>query len=174
MPFDAAGNAIRIAVISDTHVPRFAHRLPDALARVAAERPGAIVHCGDFTSLDIVAPLERIAPFYGVAGNNDGPEIVARFGRRQVLAFAGWRFGVVHGDGERGSTLGRARGAFRTEPVDVVLFGHSHVPYLERHDGALVLNPGSPTDKRRQPHFSFAILDVAPEGIAPRLVSFGP
>ena len=155
-------------------MPRFARHLPEALARVAAEGPHAIVHCGDFTSLDVVAPFERIAPFYGVAGNNDGPEILARFGRRRVVELAQRRFGVVHGDGARGTTLGRARAAFASERVDAILFGHSHVPYLERHAGTIVLNPGSATDKRRQPRFSFAVLEVGENGIAPRLVFFGP
>ena len=165
--------AARIAVVSDTHVPRFAHRLPEALTRIAAERPDAIFHCGDFTSLDVVAPFERIAPFYAVAGNNDGPEIIARFGRRHVIELAQRRFGLVHGDGARGTTLGRARAAFADETVDAILFGHSHVPYFERHAGTIVLNPGSATDKRRQRRFSFAVLDVAEE-ISPRLIFFGP
>ena len=170
----STGAPLRIAVISDTHVPRFVHRLPEALVRVAAERPDAIVHCGDFTSLDVVAPFERIAPFYGVAGNNDGPEIVARFGRRQVIELARLRFGLVHGDGARGTTLGRARAAFADDPVDAILFGHTHVPYLESHAGAIVLNPGSATDKRRAPRFSFGLLEVAEGEITPRLIFFGP
>ena len=169
-----ADDVRRIVVISDTHLPRFAHRLPDALARVSAEGPDAIVHCGDFTTLDAAAPFERIAPFYGIAGNNDGPEIVARFGRRRVLALGNYRFGVVHGDGIRGTTLGRARAAFEGEPVDAVLFGHSHIPYLERHAGTLVLNPGSLTDKRRQARYSYAVVDLEPSGLAARIVLFPP
>ena len=169
----AETRTVRIAVVSDTHVPRFAFRLPEALRLVAAERPDAIVHCGDFTSLDVVAPFEGIAPFVAVAGNNDGSEIVARFGRRRIVEFGGARLGLVHGDGNRGTTLGRARAAFASDSVDAILFGHSHVPYLQWHDGTIVLNPGSATDKRRQPLFSFAMLEIDASGVKPRLVFFG-
>ncbi len=163
-----------IALISDTHAPRFAARLPKFMERLAAARPDAIAHCGDFTTLDIVAPFERIAPFEAVAGNNDGPDIVRRFGRRKIVEFAGARIGLVHGDGERGTTLERARAAFAPGTVDAIFFGHSHVPYCAIERGVWLVNPGSPTDKRRQAQFSFALVDVAEGRVAPQLVRFGP
>jgi putative phosphoesterase len=108
-----------------------------------------------------------------VAGNNDGPEIVHRYGRRRIVAAAGLRIGLVHGDGNRGTTLGRARAAFTGEELDAIAFGHSHVPYLERHDGVWIVNPGSPTDKRRQQRFSIAVIETDAEGaLAPRLTFF--
>jgi putative phosphoesterase len=108
-----------------------------------------------------------------VAGNNDGPEIVARFGRRKIVEVGGARFGLVHGDGTRGTTLSRARLAFEGDRLDAIAFGHSHVPYLEERDGTWVVNPGSPTDKRRQARFSFAVVTCDESGaIAPRLVYF--
>ncbi|MDQ2908724.1 MAG: metallophosphatase family protein [Candidatus Eremiobacteraeota bacterium] len=162
----------RIAVVSDTHVPRFAHRLPAALARVAAERPTGILHCGDFTSLDVVGVLETIAPVDGVAGNNDGPEVVARFGRRKIVTVGGVRIGLVHGDGSRGTTAGRARAAFADESVAVILFGHSHIPLCERSEERWLVNPGSSTDKRRQARFSFAVLDIAGGTVQAQLVFF--
>jgi hypothetical protein len=120
-----------------------------------------------------IAAFERIAPVEAVAGNNDGPEIVARFGRRKILTLEGRRIGLIHGDGRRGTTLGRAQNAFAGEALDAIAFGHSHVPYLQQHDGVWVVNPGSPTDKRRQPRFSFALLETGPgTPLAPRLVFF--
>ncbi len=163
---------MRIIVVSDTHVPRFARRLPRALAMVAAQRPDAILHCGDFTSLEAVRALETIAPVDGVAGNNDGPEIVVRFGRRKVITVSGVRIGLVHGDGARGTTLQRARAAFADEAVDAILFGHSHIPLCGRSDERWMINPGSPTDKRRQARFSFAVLDIDDGIIAPQLRFF--
>jgi len=80
---------IRVAIVSDTHVPRFAARFGAALARIAAEGPEIIVHCGDMTELSVVTALEAIAPVRAVAGNNDGPDIVARFGRRTTISIAG-------------------------------------------------------------------------------------
>jgi putative phosphoesterase len=162
-----------VAVISDTHLPRFAARLGELVTRVAAERPRLILHCGDLTTLDATAAFASIAPVEAVAGNNDGPEIVARYGRRKVVAAGAFRIGMIHGDGARGTTLGRARAAFAGERVDAVVFGHSHIPYVERHDGVWLLNPGSGTDKRRQPRFSFAVLECDAAGaLAPRLVFF--
>jgi putative phosphoesterase len=164
---------MKVAVVSDTHVPRFSARLDDALRRVAAERPDLIVHCGDMTTLDVVDRFATIAPVEAVAGNNDGPEIERRFGRRKIVTVGDLRIGLIHGDGVRGTTLARARAAFASESVDAIAFGHSHVPYLAFHDGVWVVNPGSPTDKRRQPRYSFAIVERDESGILrPRLSYF--
>lgn len=163
---------MRIVVVSDTHVPRFSARLPSALERIAAEAPDLILHCGDLTELTVIARLEEIAPVRAVAGNNDGPAIRARFGSRAIVRIAGIAIGMVHGDGQRGTTLGRAVAAFEEEAIDAIVFGHSHIPYCERHRDRLVLNPGSPTDKRRQPTFSFATLDVTDGTLVPRIVTF--
>ncbi len=107
----------RIIAVSDTHVARFAHRLPAGLAVVKAQRPSAILHCGDFTSLEAAGAFEAIAPLDGVAGNNDGPEIVARFGERKIITVEGVRIGLVHGDGKRGTTPQRAVTAFTDKHI---------------------------------------------------------
>jgi putative phosphoesterase len=144
-----------------------------ALACIAGERPELILHCGDLTTLDATAALERIAPVEAVAGNNDGADIVRTFGRRKIVRAGNWQIGMVHGDGARGTTLGRALAAFEGEMLDAIVFGHSHIPYLECHDGTWVVNPGSITDKRRQPRFSFAVLEPDSKGaLAPRLAFF--
>jgi putative phosphoesterase len=164
---------VRIGVVSDTHLPRFAARLDAALTHLADERPDLILHCGDLTTLDATAALERIAPVEAVAGNNDGADVVERYGRRKIVRAGDWRIGIVHGDGARGTTLGRAAAAFAGETLDAIVFGHSHIPYLERHAKTWVVNPGSITDKRRQPRFSFAMLEADARGaLTPRLVFF--
>jgi len=162
----------RVALVSDTHVPRFAGRFPSGLAHVAAERPDLIVHCGDLTELQAVTALEAIAPVRAVAGNNDGLEIEARFGRRAIVEIAGARIGVVHGDGASGTTLGRALAAFADEDVAVIAFGHSHVPYCRLHGTTWVVNPGSLCDRRRQPAYGFAILEIASGVVSPRAIAF--
>jgi putative phosphoesterase len=149
-------------VVSDTHLPRFGQHLPPALERGLREAGvELILHLGDMTSVDVPGWFEAIAPFDGVAGNNDGEAIRHRFGRRKLLVLDGVRVGLAHGDeGRERSTLERALGCLAAETPDVVLFGHSHVPYLAQHGPTLVLNPGSPTDKRRQPRYTWATLDL--------------
>ena len=150
-----------IGVVSDTHFPRFGRVLPRALERGLRDaRVERILHLGDMTDLLAVSLFEAIAPFDAVAGNTDGEAIRARFGRRKIVRVEDVRIGMVHGDGKRGTTMGRALAAFAEEPVDVVLFGHSHHPLVKRENGRLVANPGSPTDKRMNPRYSYAILTI--------------
>ncbi len=164
---------MNVGVVSDTHLPRFGDRLPAALlAGLRRARVGLILHLGDFTGPEVPALLEEVAPLRAVAGNNDPPALVRRFGRRTVLTVEGVRIGMVHGDGWSGTTLGRSVAAFADEPVDVICFGHSHRPLCERRDGRWLLNPGSPTDKRTQPRYSYAILRIAGGRATPRLVFF--
>ena len=160
-------------MVSDTHLPRFGDRLPEALARgLRRERVRLILHLGDFTGPEVPRLFEEIAPLEAVAGNNDPPALVRRFGRRKILTLAGVRVGMVHGDGLRGATIGRSVAAFADEPVDVLCFGHSHQPVCERRGTTWLVNPGSPTDKRRQARYSYAILHIQRGRVVPRLVWF--
>ncbi len=144
-------------------MPRFGKALPAELRDGFLESGvDLIVHCGDIVDAMAIPIFESIAPVEAVAGNNDPPELVRRFGRKKILEFGAVRIGMVHGhEGIGRSTLARAENAFGSEPVNAVLFGHSHVPYCEWHDGRLFFNPGSPTDKRRQPNYSYGILRIA-------------
>jgi putative phosphoesterase len=150
-----------VGVVSDTHFPRFGRALPRALER-GLRRAGVtrILHLGDMTDLLAVPLFEAIAPFDAVAGNNDGAAIRERFGRRKVVRVEDVRIGMVHGDGRRGTTASRALDAFGEDEADVILFGHSHRPLVARHGRLLIANPGSPTDKRMNPLYSYAILVV--------------
>lgn len=164
---------MNVAVVSDTHLPRFGDRLPPELLRgLGRARVELILHLGDFTGPAVPGLLEAVAPLEAVAGNNDPPRLVRRFGRRKVLTVDGVRIGMVHGDGTRGSTVGRSLAAFADERVDVICFGHSHQPVCERRDGRWLLNPGSPTDKRTQARYSYAILRIEAGRAVPRLVFF--
>lgn len=150
---------MRIGVISDTHLSERAVKLPDALVK-GLGGVDLILHAGDWVSPEIIALVEKIAPCEGIAGNNDGPEIIELFGRKKLLELEGFRIGLIHGDGYRKTTEERSREAFHAERPDVVIFGHSHSPYLQRTDGMLMFNPGSPTDKRRQPQYSYGIMEL--------------
>ncbi|MDQ3870756.1 MAG: metallophosphoesterase [Chloroflexota bacterium] len=161
---------MKIGVVSDTHMPRFGRRLPAELRRgLLEEGVSLILHLGDFTSADVPTLFEEIAPFDGVAGNNDGEQLHRRFGSRKVLRLEGASLGLVHGDGQGRSTRERALAAFASEDVDAILFGHSHMPLCERLDALWLVNPGSPTDKRRNPSFSYALLEIDAGRVVPRL-----
>lgn len=150
-----------IGVVSDTHFPRFGRTLPRELERgLRRARVERILHLGDLTDLVAVLLFETIAPFDAVAGNNDGQAIRARFGRRKIVTVEGVRIGMVHGDGNGGTTKDRALAAFADERVDVILFGHSHQPLVAHEGRVLVANPGSPTDKRANPRYSYAVLTI--------------
>jgi putative phosphoesterase len=170
---EGVDGAVKIVIVADTHLPQRDRRAGVAFERIARERPDAIFHCGDVTKLSSLAPLIEIARLHVVAGNNDGDEIVASCGRSKVVCEGNLRIGMVHGDGVRGTTLDRALAAFAPDAVDVITFGHSHVPCLNQHGGIWVMNPGSPTDKRRQLYYSYGVIDVESSGnVRPRLVYF--
>ena len=153
-------------------MPRHARALPAALRNGLCD-VDVIVHCGDMVDAMAIPLFEAIAPLEAVAGNNDPSDLQHRFGKRKVLRFGDVRIGVVHGhDGVGRSTLARAQNAFKDEAVDAILFGHSHVPYCERHDGVLLFNPGSPTDRRRQREFSYGIIRVDGRTLVPQLIYY--
>lgn len=163
----------KLAVVGDTHLPRFRARFPVLVARLRAEAPAAIQHCGDHCTLEAETALAAIAPFHAVAGNNDGPDLHARYGERRIVTFPEGALGLVHGDGPRGTTRNRALAAFAdVAELDAICFGHSHQPICERVAGRWLVNPGSGTDKRREAAFSYAVVDLAGEATTARLVYF--
>ena len=148
----------KLLLISDTHVPARARDLP-APVWAAVEEADVVVHAGDWVSVDLLDLLEeRAARLVGVWGNNDGPPLRERLPEVARVQLAGLRFAVVH---ETGAAAGRERRCAAAYPdVDVLVFGHSHIPWdtvATRADGSTLrlLNPGSPTDRRRQPTFTW-------------------
>ncbi|MFJ3305348.1 metallophosphoesterase family protein [Streptomyces sp. NPDC086549] len=151
---------MRLLLMSDTHVPARAQRLPGQLL---AELPHAdvVFHAGDWVDTATLDLLERHSRrLIGVHGNNDGPELRARLPEVAYADLGGLRFGVVH---ETGPAQGReARSAARFPDLDVLVFGHSHIPWdTTAATGLRLLNPGSPTDRRRQPHCTYLTATVA-------------
>ncbi|MBD2846764.1 metallophosphoesterase [Paenibacillus sp. IB182496] len=150
---------MRIVVVSDTHMPRMAKALPGPLLR-ELRSADHILHAGDWCSMEVYEQLSAFAPVTGVAGNNDGSALVRRLGYRQVLQVEGLSVGLVHGHG-RVAAWQQALDTFKGERLDAIVFGHSHVPLHKDAGGTLLFNPGSATDKRRQPEFSFGIMEIA-------------
>jgi putative phosphoesterase len=150
-----------IAVISDTHLPRGARRLPDAcVERIAAA--DLVLHAGDFSTLAVLRELEAIGPpVAAVHGNVDSAELRRLLPEERVVEAAGARIAMVHDAGPRGGRLERMRRRFG-DRAEVVVFGHSHMPLHEQApDGFQILNPGSPTERRRAPSNTMALIRVS-------------
>jgi putative phosphoesterase len=140
-----------IAIISDTHMPRGARRLPDAcVERIATA--DLLLHAGDFMTLAVLRELEDIGPpVVGVHGNVDSAELRRLLPAERVVEAGGARIAMTHDAGVRPGRLERLRRRFDGR-ADAVVFGHSHLPLHERaRDGFQIFNPGSPTDRRRAP-----------------------
>ena len=149
-----------VAVISDTHMPRGARRLPDAFV----ERIGAadlLLHAGDFTTVEVLRELERIGPpLVGVHGNVDTAELRRLLPAERVVRVEDARIAMVHDAGAAAGRLERMRARFG-DVADAVVFGHSHLPLHERaEDGFQIFNPGSPTDRRRAPAHTMGLARV--------------
>jgi putative phosphoesterase len=150
---------VRLLLIADTHVPKRARDLP---ARVWDEvaRSDVVVHAGDWIAPELVDELTaRSARLVGCWGNNDGPEVRSRLPERADVTLAGLRLTVVH---ETGAAGGREARMARLYPdTDVLVFGHSHIPWdSTTATGLRLLNPGSPTDRRRQPFCTYLTASI--------------
>ncbi|MBA2174742.1 metallophosphoesterase [Halobacillus locisalis] len=150
---------MKIVVLSDTHMPKKAKHLPDRLLK---ELPDAdhIIHAGDWQTLEVYDHLKTFAPVHGVYGNVDGEEIESQFPYKQILEFEGRRIGLIHGHGEKKTTEKRVIEAFEDEELDLIIFGHSHLPLVRYVNKMMLFNPGSVTDKRKLPCFSFGIITI--------------
>jgi len=145
-------------VLSDTHAPRFWKSCPPPVARLL-EHAELILHAGDVCTPDVLDELSQFAPVHAVRGNNDGLD-VASWGAPDTLTLelAGLPVAMVHDSGPSPGRPGRLRRWF--PEAKLVVFGHSHIPLNELHDGQRIFNPGSPTDKRRQPEPTAGFLRI--------------
>ena len=157
--------ATRLLLVSDTHIPGRARRLPDAVLTTARAADLAI-HAGDWVAASVLDELESCGPVLGVFGNNDGPDLRARLPEVARTTIEGIAFAVVH---ETGQATGRERRMDAAYPDDdVLVFGHSHIPWdTVTPRGLRLLNPGSPTDRRRQPVGTFMTVVVDGGALGP-------
>lgn len=149
---------MRVVVLSDTHAPR---RWKSCPARVAEQLRHAdlILHAGDVCTAAVLDELSDYGQVRAVVGNNDGPD-VASWGAEPTLEIdlEGLRVAMIHDSGQAAGRLRRMRRAF--PQAQLVIFGHSHIPLDQADESLRIFNPGSPTDRRRQPHGTVGVLRV--------------
>lgn len=163
---------MRVLVTADTHVPRRSKKLPDILLD-ACRQADHILHAGDLVSAELWHTLSQLAPITAVAGNNDLDEFISCLPKQVIVQFEQVRIGMLHGHfGPGRSAKERAWRLLSDAHVDVIVFGHSHQPYMEQVEGILLLNPGSPTDRRRHEHYSFVWLTIEESDINVEWVRF--
>jgi uncharacterized protein len=150
---------MKIVAISDTHAPRRWKSCPPRVAEYLRQAD-LILHAGDVCTASVLDELAQYAPVHAVLGNNDGPDVAA-WGAPETLDLdlAGLKVSMIHDSGPSAGRLRRMRRRF--PEAGLVVFGHSHIPLDESADGLRILNPGSPTDRRRQPHGTIGLLTVA-------------
>ncbi|MGG3916090.1 metallophosphoesterase family protein [Rossellomorea vietnamensis] len=150
---------MKIVIVSDTHMPRKGRGLPHILQKDLKESD-LIIHGGDFGTHEVYMEFMEYGELWAVAGNVDDPELQSLLPKRRIIERNGVKIGITHGDGKGKTTEKRALEAFEDIDVDVIIFGHSHIPYSRFMKGVFLFNPGSPTDKRKLPYYSHGILTI--------------
>ncbi|MGM0873432.1 MAG: metallophosphoesterase family protein [Bacillota bacterium] len=156
---------LRIIVIGDTHIPKRAKKLPIIIENECMQAD-LIIHVGDWQTMEVFTKLAQLGKVEGVYGNVDSPELVELLPEQKLFSINGFEIGIIHGHGKSQTTEKRAIAAFKNSNVDCILFGHSHIPVKKYIGDTLLFNPGSATDKRRQPLYSYGILKVTDKIIA--------
>ena len=150
---------MKIVALSDTHAPRRWRSCPP---RVAAHLRGAdlILHAGDVCTAGVLEELSAYAPVRAVLGNNDGPDVAA-WGAPETVQFDldGLQLAMIHDSGQAAGRIARMRRRF--PGAGLVVFGHSHIPLDQSADGLRIFNPGSPTDRRREPCGTIGLLTLS-------------
>lgn len=149
---------VKAVVLADTHAPRRWRRCPPMVASYLRDAD-LILHAGDVCTADVLEELSQYAPVRAVLGNNDGPDVAA-WGAPPTLEFelAGLPVAMLHDSGGAAGRCVRLRRRFPA--AQLVIFGHSHIPMDQAAAGIRIFNPGSPTDRRRQPHGTIGLLHI--------------
>lgn len=157
----------RVAVIADTHLPRGGRALSRECLRVL-ETADLILHAGDVTASEVLEQLRELAPVQAVQGNMDDLQLRKSLPLQLTSEIEGVRIGMVHVPGPADGRAERLGAAF--PGCDAIVYGHTHLPELTRHGGSWIVNPGSPTERRRAPHRSLAVLEIDERSVRPELV----
>ncbi len=158
-------NVNRIIVLSDTHIPVRAAKLPQQVIN-EIKGAGLIVHAGDFQTIEVIEALQNYGKFIGVAGNMDSDDVADKLPEKAIININNngreFKIGVIHGSGSPEGIAERIFNFFE-EKLDCIIFGHSHKPFNEKINNTLMFNPGSPTDTVFAAINTFGILKINEE-----------
>jgi putative phosphoesterase len=155
---------MKIAVLADTHIPKRAKFLPPRALEIL-QQADKIIHAGDILTQEFLDHLSFIAPVFAVLGNND---LNLELPEKLEFELEHIKFALIH---DSGSKLGRPARLRKLFPkADVVIFGHSHIPMNEQHGDLLLFNPGSATDRRRQPQCTMGLIELEKKSIDARII----
>jgi putative phosphoesterase len=158
-----------VAIIADTHLPRGSRALPEECVSLLREAE-LVLHAGDFVTVAALQDLREIGPpVEGIHGNMDEPELKQLLPNQRVLDVGDVRIGMVHNPGPRNGRETRLAAKFAD--CQAVVYGHTHVPQVERFEDVWILNPGSPTERRTAPIHAMLTLGVEGTEITPELVT---
>lgn len=150
---------MKVVILSDTHIKGRNKIFPDTFLKELSDTD-CIIHAGDWSDIGVYEDLKVYAPVFGVHGNAEEDEVQHTFPDKKILTLHGYKIGIVHGHGEGKTTDRRAFDAFSDDHVDIIIFGHSHISMLRYFKKRLLVNPGSITQKRTNPCYSFAVLQL--------------
>ncbi|WP_291561671.1 MULTISPECIES: metallophosphoesterase family protein [unclassified Clostridium] len=155
---------MKIAVISDTHVRKHMDKIEKLITK-SLKDVDLVIHAGDYTSNKVIPYIEKHHRFIGVYGNNDKDETRSKVKEKQIITLDKYKIGIYHGHGSKKNAIDNVYEIFKNDSLDVIIFGHSHKPFVTTKNKTLIINPGSPTSKRKEKYYSYIILELVPEGI---------
>lgn len=148
-----------LAIISDTHIRTHTSKF-ESMLKENFSNVDMIIHAGDYTSNNIIDILKNTSKFLGVYGNNDNSNLRSILSEKEIITLEGFKIGLYHGHGSKKQTLDNVYDVFKNDKLDIIIYGHSHKPTIFTKGKTLFLNPGSCTSKRKEPWYSYIILEI--------------
>lgn len=151
---------MRIGIIADTHIPDRAKDIPQIIM-ADFKNVGMIIHAGDLVDLSVLDKLKVICPnIKAVYGNMDSDEVKKNLSEKEIIKIGNYKIGIMHGYGSPHKLIDLMTRAFKSDFINLIIFGHSHTALNEQHGDILYFNPGSPTDKIFSPYNSYGIIEI--------------
>lgn len=150
---------MKIGIISDTHIKKNTEIIKLLLDKYFSD-VDLVIHAGDYSSIEVIDVIRQQKKFIGVWGNVDTDVVKHILNEREIIQIENFKIGVFHGHGQNKTPMERAYDKFDGDNADIIIFGHNHQPTMQRMNKTLMLNPGSLSRKRREPFYSYIILNI--------------